>query len=77
MNHTRFLESKIYQLIYKNPKNNLTLPTCFEYYSAIFLTNLYNIPFNVYGKTLIKISKIYTDSLQEILELICQMIVFR
>lgn len=48
MNHTRFLESKICQLIYKNPKNNLTLPTCFEYYSAIFLTSLYGIPFNVW-----------------------------
>lgn len=48
MNHTRFLESKIYKLIYKNPKNNLTLPTCFEYYSAIFLTNLYDTPFNVW-----------------------------
>jgi hypothetical protein len=48
VNHIRFLESKIYQLIYKNPKNNLTLPTCFEYYSAIFLTNLYNTPFNVW-----------------------------
>lgn len=45
--HIKTLENNIAKLLFKNP-SNLTIPTCFEYYSAIFLTNTFNMPFNVW-----------------------------
>lgn len=48
--HIKHLENKIANLL--NKTNNLTIPTCFEYYSAISLTKKYKTPFNVWKDVL-------------------------
>jgi hypothetical protein len=46
--HVQTLQNNISNLLIHKNSNNLTIPTCFEYYSAIFLTNTFNTPFNVW-----------------------------
>ena len=45
--HVRFLQGNIVDLM-RRPPNNLTLPTLFEYWSALQLTLEKNVPFTVW-----------------------------
>lgn len=47
-NHIKNLERNLSKLYNIKTKNNLIIPTCFEYYSAIMLTKTYDTPFNVW-----------------------------
>ena len=48
LSHIRVLEWNMFALYYQK-KNNITLPTIFEYYSARYFTEKYNRPYHVWG----------------------------